>query len=297
MQSHRGGHIEVAKANVTATNYTQGGSGVGTSQRARDIPVADMPVDNDVGTGRQRDIPAVGTPDDPNYSSRSSQLKTRGDTTSVTIHYAIPPGQRFLPIVLYEAVTMIRIGDHNGHGVYEPINDFLKSPEDGLRFHRTMDFNDVYHGPLDLAPWNRPVVGQLSDDKSWIVNPLTYDPTRPLQSELRNGPSVPIFDCATPSGDAEVLGEYAAHKDVDISLLAALGAAVSRGSAEFSGAIERPVPSTSMNTPNSSIVEEDAEPHHRSLMSAGTFVPIHAADFGLEGRNAEAAATISIQPL
>jgi hypothetical protein len=105
--------------------------------------------------------------------------KATADTTSVTINYAEPPGQRFLPVVLYESVTMVQIGEHNGLPVFEPVNDFLRSPEDGLRYHRTMDFNDVYHGPLDIAVWGRPVIGPLSDNQRWLINPLSYDPTRP----------------------------------------------------------------------------------------------------------------------
>ena len=74
MQSHRGGPVEVMKTTATATNY----SGVGSSQRARDFPVAGMPVDDYVGTGRQRDFAAVGMPVDPNCPSRqkAAMLKT-----------------------------------------------------------------------------------------------------------------------------------------------------------------------------------------------------------------------------
>ena len=62
-------------------------------------------------------------------SDPDQQRGSHAAATSVTIHYALPPGQRYLPIVLYEAVTMIKIGDHNGQHVYEPVNDFLNSGE------------------------------------------------------------------------------------------------------------------------------------------------------------------------
>ena len=67
------------------------------------------------------------------------------------VHYAVPEGQRYLPITLNNAVTMIHIGRHNGDYVSEPINGWLQSLEDGLRSHRTMNADDVHDGPVDMA--------------------------------------------------------------------------------------------------------------------------------------------------
>ena len=128
---------------------------------------------------------------------------------------------------------MIHIGDHNGQYVYEPTNNYLRSPEDGLRFHRSMNVNDVYDGPLDIATWNRPVIGPISDDKRWLVNPLLYDPTRPMpthHAETLIPPNVMHHHYASPEGSAVAMGDYTAQPtDVDIGLLAELGQAVSRG--------------------------------------------------------------------
>ena len=96
------------------------------------------------------------------------------------MHYAVPEGQRYLPIALGQTVTMVAVGRHYDHHVYEPVNTWLQSPEDGLRYHRSMNDQDVYTGPLDMATFGRPVGGPLSDDRKWLVNPLSYDPTRPL---------------------------------------------------------------------------------------------------------------------
>ena len=65
-------------------------------------------------------------------------------TTEVIVHYAVPQRQRYLPIVLRGLVTMVRIGSHGDQHVHQPINNWLKSPEDGLRHHRSMDVDDVY---------------------------------------------------------------------------------------------------------------------------------------------------------
>ena len=62
---------------------------------------------------------------------------------------------------------------------YELVNDWLKSPEAGLRYHRSMHADDVYDGCLDLATFGRAVVGPVSEDRQWLINPLSYDPTRP----------------------------------------------------------------------------------------------------------------------
>ena len=99
--------------------------------------------------------------------------------TNIVVHYAEPEGQRYLPVVLNDLLTMVHLGEHDGYYVYEPTNMLLKSPEDGLRYHRSMSAEDMYDGPLDLAPFGRPVVGPLSSDEMWMINPQSYDPTRP----------------------------------------------------------------------------------------------------------------------
>ena len=53
-------------------------------------------------------------------------------TTQVIVHYSVPQGQRYLPITLNDMVTMLYIGSHGDQHVYEPINDWLKSPEEVL---------------------------------------------------------------------------------------------------------------------------------------------------------------------
>ena len=222
MQSHRGGPMEVVPT-ATATHATQ-----------------HMTTTSLYHAETQRNEPNISssTASDPDQQRGSHEATA--DTTSVTINYAEPPGQRYLPVVLYESVTMVQIGEHNGLPVYEPVNDFLRSPEDGLRYHKTMDYSDVYHGPLDIAVWGRPVIGPLSDNQMWLINPLSYDPTRPRpqpsyeHAETQEyGALVPTYHYASPDGDAQVMGDYAArHDDVDISLLAELGQAVPRGSAD-----------------------------------------------------------------
>ena len=105
--------------------------------------------------------------------------------TSVSVHYAVPEGQRYLPIVLNDLVTMLRIGEHDGQYVFEPNNTWLKSPEEGLRYHKSMSAEDVHDGPLDLAPFGRPVAGSLSDEM-WMISPLSYDPSRPSIPSQKN---------------------------------------------------------------------------------------------------------------
>ena len=101
-----------------------------------------------------------------------SKLVINEIPTQVIVHYQVPEGQRFLPIFLGTTITMVFIGMDNDKYVYEPLNNWLKSSEDGLRYHRSMDGLDVYDGPLDLAAFGRPVSGHLSDDKQWLINPL-----------------------------------------------------------------------------------------------------------------------------
>ena len=63
----------------------------------------------------------------------------------------------------------------------------LKSPEDGLRFHKSMDADDMFEGPLDLMPFGKPVVGAVSTDELWVINPQAYDPTVPSKNESQKG--------------------------------------------------------------------------------------------------------------
>ena len=89
----------------------------------------------------------------------------------IVVHHAVPEGQRYLSIVLGDLVTMIHIGEHDGKYVFEPTSMLLKSPGDGLRYHRSVNAEDMYDGPLGLAPFGRPVVGPLSSDEIWVINP------------------------------------------------------------------------------------------------------------------------------
>ena len=66
-------------------------------------------------------------------SKNSKNLPHGHATTEVIVHYAVPTGQRFLPITLNDLVTMVRIGSHGVFEVYEPINNWLKSPEADAR--------------------------------------------------------------------------------------------------------------------------------------------------------------------
>ena len=42
-----------------------------------------------------------------------------------------------------------------------------------------MHVDDVYEGCLDMATFGHAVVGPVTDDRPWVINPLTYDPTCP----------------------------------------------------------------------------------------------------------------------
>ena len=111
-------------------------------------------------------------------TARIADAKRGTGPTELVVHYTVPPGTRYLPTSIGHTVTMIHIGQHDDAHVYEPINTWLQSPEDGLRYHRSMNEDDVHNGPLDLATFGRPVVGLISDDRRWLINPLSYDPTR-----------------------------------------------------------------------------------------------------------------------
>ena len=161
---------------------------------------------------------------------------------------------------------MIFIGKHGEDCVYEPINTWLQSPEEGLRYHRTMDVNDVYDGCLDMATFGRPVVGPISEDNKWLVNPLVCDPTRPLPWTAQTGKIRENLhqSLATPLHEPRALGDHTRVSfatDVDIGLMAELGAAIKRGASEARARSQdstsaaphaaQPVPSTSPPTPES----------------------------------------------
>ena len=129
---------------------------------------------------------AVWTTPDGTTRSRKSARPRENSAAEVIVHYAVPEGQRYLPITLNHTVTMIYLGRHHEDHVYEPINTWLRSGEDGLRYHRSMNVDDVYGGPLGMATFGRPVAGPLSEDQQWLVTPPSYDPTRP--------PPTPIMD-------------------------------------------------------------------------------------------------------
>ena len=61
--------------------------------------------------------------------SFASQDQSIGGT-DVIVQYTVPDGQRFLPITLGPHVTMIHVGRHDGKHVYEPTNQWLRSPEE-----------------------------------------------------------------------------------------------------------------------------------------------------------------------
>jgi len=212
--------------------------------------------------------PIAGHTPDGTARSRKTARVSHGNvpTTQVVVHYAVPEGQRYLPITLNNAVTMIHIGRHNGDHFYEPISTWLQSPEDGLRFHRTMNADDVYNGPLDMALFGRPVAGPISSDENWLINPLSYDPTRPRrldESTVHNGETHIVHqNLASPIGNADIFGPSRpdAATDVDIGLLAELGESITRGAndvrqhwtsgvPEHSEHTAQPVPATAPITP------------------------------------------------
>ena len=141
-----------------------------------------------------------------------------------------------------------------------------------------------------MATFGRPVSGPSSDDERWLVNPLSYDPTRPapLTEDPRQHAETHLVrgsqSLSTPIGDAAPLGSYAATTtaDVDIGLLAELGQAVTRSAEEVRGEelhsrwrqpatadahashpehVAQPVPETAPHTPEAAMVQSFASPH------------------------------------
>ena len=213
----------------------------------------------------------------PANFSFSSQDPSIGGT-EVIVQYSVPDGQRFLPITLGPHVTMIHVGRHDGKHVYEPTNQWLRSPEEGLRFHRSMREDDVYDGPLDLARFGQAVVGPLSDDQKWLVNPLSYDPTRPSGVASADA-SAEQVSMATPTHEPATLGSYAAlPTDIEVSLLAELGQAVTRGAESVSHGQQSPtaepahdahaalpVPLTAPHTPETAVASPFGAPNFYSF--------------------------------
>ena len=103
---------------------------------------------------------------------------------------------------------MLHIGSHNELMVYEPINTWLRSPEDGLRYHRSMDVEDVCAGPLEMATFGKAVVGAVGGDSKWLVNPIGYDPSRPPPvDDEQKGESLRSSTRATSSSVSTPVGE------------------------------------------------------------------------------------------
>ena len=197
------------------------------------------------------------------------------------VQYSVPDGQRFLPIALGPHVTMIHVGRHDGRYVYEPTYQWLRSPEEGLRFHRLMHEDDVYDGPLDLARFGQAVVGPLSDDQKWLVNLLSYHHTRPSGVASADA-SAEQVSMATPTHEPATLGSYAAlSTDIEVSLLAELGQAVTRGAELVSHGQQSPtaepahdahaalpVPLTAPHTPETAVASPFGAPNSSSFRSS-----------------------------
>ena len=151
----------------------------------------------------------------------------------------------------------------------------------GLRFHRSMREDDVYDGPLDLARFGQAVVGPLSDDQKWLVNPLSYDPTRPSGVASADA-SAEQVSMATPTHEPATLGSYAAlPTDIEVSLLAELGQAVTRGAELVSHGQQSPtaepahdahaalpVPLTAPHTPETAVASPFGAPNSSSFRSS-----------------------------
>ena len=138
---------------------------------------------------------------------------------SVIVNYQVPIGSKYIPIMINEAVTMIQVGALNGAGLWEPINTFLRSPEDGLRYFKSQDVNDPFKGPLDILPWGTPVQGALSDDQKWMIDPE-------LVADVEDEKMPYHYNISSPQhGEIHSTGA----QDIDLDLLSQLGDAVTRG--------------------------------------------------------------------
>jgi len=272
IQGHRGGFTDVAAmAGSSSHGADYPGGWLAHLTPAQPIPSPVIPI----GDESQRDA-SKGKP--VTYPVRSpKQQKT------VVVHYSVPAGQAFLPINLDETVTMIQIGDHYGQGVFEPINTYLRSNEEGLRFYRSMNSSDPFNGPLDVSPWHVAVVGEKSEDENWLIAPVKYDPTmRPPEATVDetiaagaawkpdNGDSsreaspadgnvkAEKYNLSSPTGTATPLGAHTASlpQDMDLGLLSELGQAITRGADDLH---RRWTPPTA-NSGNPAHVEHGAQP-------------------------------------
>ena len=181
--SHRGGHpdVEPGRHGGTTTGYVDLATRLdhGETQLITEIPrdhTVVAPIHDAPSTDSRKDsaqlsdhLPLGDVLSGERDRTRRNAItqvnarvpdQRRGET-QITIHYSVPEGQRFLPIFLGPCVTMVNVGRHNDDYVYEPVNTWLQSTEEGLRFHRSMNDDDVYEGPLDMATFGRPVVGPL----------------------------------------------------------------------------------------------------------------------------------------
>ena len=194
----------------------------------------------------------------PEASARSMPPKTtRTNDETVIVHYSVPAGHRFLPIMINEAVTMIQVGKDGDYKIYEPINTFLKSPEQGLRYFRSMNVDDPYTGVGDLAPWGMSLVGPISDDEKWMVNPsaVNDDEHGEIHLPITDSSTTERYSISSPelphAGTATTYNPNSSStgtEDVDISLLAELGEAITRGVTKEAERAQLPSITTSPST-------------------------------------------------
>ena len=177
MQTHRGGEAKMEASASYAPAATMARPWLETTAAAAGDSY-------DVGTFGTGEQAYMGKPESKEKSIRSSVHY--GQTSlpphpggshakfaqrSVIVNYQVPEGSKFIPIMINECVTMIQVGSLKGSGIWEPINTFLRSPEDGLRYHKSMDITDPFKGPRDVLPWGTPVQGEISEDKRWMIDP------------------------------------------------------------------------------------------------------------------------------
>jgi hypothetical protein len=181
--------------------------------------------------------------------------------------------------MINEAVTMIQVGKDGEYYIYEPINTFLKSPEQGLRYFQSMNVDDPYTGVGDLAPWGMSLVGPISDDEKWMVNPsaVNDDEHGEIHLPITDSSTTERYSISSPelpqAGTATTYNHRPSDfgtEDVDISLMAEFGEAVTRGASAAAAQAHLP-PSTAtspgtmlasslMNSPNmqDNFKDEDA---------------------------------------
>ena len=199
---------------------------------------------------------------------------------SVIINYTVPYGSTFIPIMINECVTMIQVGSLNGAGIWEPINTFLQSPEDGLRYCRSMDVNDAFNGPLDVLPWGTPVQGAVSDDQQWMVDPQIID------EKTEEQPMPYHYNIGNQDSQLGEIPVVSNSQDIDLDLLSQLGTAVTRGAQDVSSRwnsgnpgheahAEQPAPSTIGGSPTPSI-DTSSRLSPTSILAAETVDPSYS---------------------